>query len=157
METITIIIATALLTTIGAFIIFRYKSNSGARKRLDDLLIDLENELFMSTERQMIFRRKYPEIRKAATDFERWMICPFRKARLRRALRQFRGDDISDEDIHKLQGGPNEPAIDILLTSKEVRCIAPHQSDFEGYVTRIAELRKVTGSRKWEKPTKTTI
>jgi len=155
-STITLLVTSALTIAVPVSL-FWWKFYCDARKRLDDRLIELEHELIYSNNRQQVFRDRYLRIRKAATDFERWMICPSRKTRLRKALSQFRGDNISDEDIHKLQGGPNEHTIDMLFTTKEARCLAPHENNFQEYVTRIAELRKVTGSREWKKSTNTTI
>jgi len=150
-------LVTSALTIAVPVSLFWWKFYCDARKRLDDRLIELEHELIYSESRQQVFRDRYLRIRKAATDFERWMILPSSKARLRKALSQFRGDNISDRDIFKMQDGPNEHDIDMLLTTKEARCLSPTGNDFKEYVTRIAELRKITGSRKWEKPTKTTI
>ena len=150
-------IVTSVLTITVPVSLFWWKFYCDARKRLDDRLIELEHDLIYCEDKQQIFRDSYLKIRKAATDFERWMICPLRKERLRRALRQFRGDGISDDDILKMQGGPSEHTIDMLLTTKEARCIAPHQTDFKEYIARISELRKVTGSRKWGNSTETVI
>lgn len=136
--------------TIGTTVIlFWLKFYADARKRLDDLLLDLEHELYLSNTRETIFRNRYLEIRKAATEFDRWLLDPSKKRDFQDAFRKFRGQSFTNESIYSLRGTPHEQLIDVFLTSSEVRCLAPRQQDFSEYFGRIARLRKFTGSRKW--------
>ncbi len=151
LELIKSLIPAAIAITVPSTL-FWLKFQYDARKRLDDILIELEHELYRSDVRPKIFAEKYLEVRKAATDLDRWIINPLLKKRLRRALESFRGQSFSTESIFELRGTPHEKFIDVFLTGAEVRCLAPYQSEFTDYMVRIAELRKITGSRIWTEP-----
>ena len=149
--------AVPLLTVGTSVLLFWLKFYSDARKRLDDLLIELEHAIYMSANRQQVFSGGYLEIRKAVTEFDRWIIDPIKKKNLREAFRRFRGQSFTTESIFDLRGGPHESMIDVFLTGAEVRCLAPHQCEFSEYLSRIAALRKITGSRKWADPERPAI
>jgi len=134
--------------------LFYWKFRADTKKRLDDLLFDLEHKLFMPdnvNDRIMIFRDSYPEIRKAAMDYERWiMFNSSEKKRLRRALINFQGIEEPKDSVFTLRGTEHEDMIDTFITNSELSCIAPPSSEYTEYIDRISELRKITGSRKWE-------
>lgn len=149
--TVTIIKATAIpfLTIATSVILFWLKFYWDSRKRLDDLLIDLEHAIYRSDNRQRVFSDRYLEVRKAITDLDRWIVDPVKKRKLKEAFARFRGQKFTTASIFDLKGGPHEAMIDVFLTGAEVRVLAPDQRDFTEYLLRIAELRKITGSRKW--------
>ena len=100
-----------------------------ARKRLDDLLIELEHKLFIpapETTRVKIFTGSFLEIRKATTEYGRWMICPGKKSQLRQALWLFQGlrHEPLRGQILDMQGTDNTRYIDTMLTNEEVGCIS---------------------------------
>jgi len=130
-------------------VLFWLKFQFDARKRLDDILIELEHDLYLSKDRSQIFKARYLDVRKAATDLDRWILNPYLKRRLRIALEIFRGQSFSTDSILELRGTSHEKFIDIFLTGAEVGCVAPCQSEFSEYLSRVAELRKITGSRVW--------
>ena len=151
-ESLAIMVAIPFFTVGTSVMLFWLKFHSDARKRLDDLLIELEHEIFLSEDRVKVFYGRYLEIRKAATEFDRWIIDPFKQKRLRESLQLFRGQKNTTASIFELRGGPHESLIDTFLSSSEIRCISPDQSEFTEYLDRIASLRKITGSRRWADP-----
>lgn len=148
-----------VLTAATTITLFWLKLHADSRKKLDDLLIELEHEIYNPTtqSRSAIFRKNYLEIRKAAVEFERWLVDPLKKRELRRALEKFRGQIKEKEDLFSLRGTKHEPLLDTFLTGHEVRCNPPADSEFVEYVDRIAGLRKVTGSRRWRDPESPTV
>lgn len=150
--TFTKLLGVPALTVGTSVLLFWLKFHADARKKLDDLLIELEHAIYLSPDRPKVFAERYLEIRKAVTEFDRWIIDPYRKKELREAFRRFRGQRFTTASIFDLRGGPHESMIDVFLTSGEVRVLAPAQGDFAEYLQRIAAIRKITGSRAWADP-----
>jgi hypothetical protein len=140
----------AMGTTIALFWLKLY---ADARRNLDDRLFELEHAIFVpdnGATRSKIFQSRYPEIRKAAMELQRWMIDPAAKKRLEKALQAFRGQKHTSDYVRTMQGTKFEPVIDTFLTTDEARCLPPWDDQYESFMTRIAALRKITGSRVWD-------
>lgn len=139
-----------ILAVIVTVTLFRLKLYADARKKLDDELMDFEHEIFQPENGQSrikLFHKRYPEIRKAASEYERWILNPRKKKRFKAAFEDFRGNKAKENDILKLKGTHHEKDIDALLTSMELTRLAPASSDFHEYTRRISQLRRFTGSR----------
>ena len=135
-------------------VLFWLKFRQDAKKKLDELLLELEHKIYMPEDKQArdkLFRESYIEIRKAIYELERWTPLPNEKEKLKSAYFKFRGARHSEDDIFKLIGTEGEPMIDVFVTNSELCCLTPNNNDYREFIDRIATLRKITGSRRWRK------
>lgn len=117
------------------------------QKNLDELLLDLEHKLYNSDTRSRIYIDSFPAIRKAYHEYQRWM--PFwHKQAFEDAFSEFRGSNTSEKEIREGMAGSPEEQKDTLITSIELCCRPPSQNGFQGFMSRIAKLRRFTGLRK---------
>ena len=140
------VIVPVLSASVPIFL-FRVKFYSDARRNLDDRLLDLEYKLYDSDKRSSVYIDSFPDIRKAYHEYQRWM--PFwHKQAFENAFANFRGSEISEEEIREGMANSSEEAEIALITNMELCCLPPSQNDYLEFMSRIDKLRRFTKSRK---------
>jgi len=136
------------LTAGVTIFLFWLKFHSDAKRSLDELLLDLEHKLYDSDKRSRIYMDSFPAIRKAYHECQRWIAFTCTKEKFEKAFAEFRGSNTSEEEIRKGMADSPKEQVDTLITSMELCCLTPSQDDLSGFMSRIAELRYFTGSRR---------
>ena len=100
-------------------------------------MLDLNQQLHDSDNRPSIYKDSFQKIRKAYHEYRRWVPFTRTKSALDNAFAEFRGSRISEKEIRKEMAGSSKEQINTFLTSVELNCISPAQTDYYGFMGRI--------------------